>query len=98
MRMRASIRDHERRRRGGLFRGCAPHDVLLRRIRNRDRHWPVQARGVVNRDSPTSGAAARPACQGFYDPAVIAHMEFTTLPEGKTLPPIRMVRVRLQNG
>ncbi len=31
-----------------------------------------------------------------YDPAVIAHMKFKTLPEGKTLPPMRMVRVRVQ--
>ncbi len=31
-----------------------------------------------------------------YDPAVIAHMQFVTLPEGETLPPIEMVRVRVQ--
>jgi DNA-binding transcriptional regulator YiaG len=32
-----------------------------------------------------------------YDPAVIAHMQFTALPEGKILPPLRMVRVRVQD-
>jgi DNA-binding transcriptional regulator YiaG len=31
-----------------------------------------------------------------YDPAVIAHMKFTSLPEGGTLPPIEMVRVLVQ--
>ena len=37
-------------------------------------------------------ARARP-----YDPAVIAHMRFEALPEGGTLPPIEMVRVRIEN-
>ena len=32
-----------------------------------------------------------------YDPAVIAHMHFVTLEEGKTVPPMRMVRVRVQD-
>lgn len=32
-----------------------------------------------------------------YDPAVITHMTFTVLPDGETLPPIEMVRVRAQN-
>lgn len=30
-----------------------------------------------------------------YDPAVITQMEFESLPEGKSLPPIEMVRVRV---
>lgn len=32
-----------------------------------------------------------------YDPAVIANMRFTALPEGESLPPIEMVRVRVVN-
>ena len=32
-----------------------------------------------------------------YDPAVIANMRFTKLPEGKSVPPIEMVRVRVVN-
>lgn len=31
-----------------------------------------------------------------YDPAVITHMQITNLPEGEQLPPIRMVRVRME--
>jgi DNA-binding transcriptional regulator YiaG len=32
-----------------------------------------------------------------YDPAVITHMQFMGLPEGQELPPLRMVRVRVNN-
>jgi hypothetical protein len=32
-----------------------------------------------------------------YDPAVITHMQFISLPDGQELPPLRMVRVRVNN-
>jgi DNA-binding transcriptional regulator YiaG len=63
--------------------------------------WETDARGVGGACEKlvrhNTCALLRKNARGRpYDPAVIAHMQIIVLPDGEVLPPIEMVRVRMQ--
>jgi len=60
--------------------------------------WENDAKGVGGVRHNVCGLLYKATRGRSYDPSIIARMRFVKLPEGETLPPIIMVRVRVQNA